>query len=221
MQQTQQVWEQVNSSTTNIICRNYECHSNCAVAVEKNKRWGLRIATALATLPFAPFHPVGYAAFNAAVGTAASRNPSRPNECPCGHTAENHAVGKSLWEERSTNVVLDPNAERLYQKAKKNNESNSKIIFNLDGAIERLNQNMTSEFARVAQLVKSYASLSLIGNFAAPKNKAISLLRLRLEAARKTGADQVLIDELEKGIATLTEKVDAVEKANKRADVFT
>lgn len=221
MQQTQQVWEQVNSSTTNIICRNYQCHSNCAVAVEKKKRWGLRIATALATLPFAPFHPVGYAAFNAAVGTAASRNPSRPNECPCGHTAENHAVGKSLWEERSTNVVLDPNAERLYQKAKKNNESNSEIIFNLDGAIDQLNQNMTSEFAKVAQLVKSYASLSLIGNFAAPKNKAISLLRLRLEAARKTGADQVLIDELEKGIATLTEKVDAVEKANKRADVFT
>lgn len=219
MQQTQQVWEQVDSSATNIICRNYECHSNCAVKVEKNKRWGLRIAVALATLPFAPFHPAGYAAFNGAVGAAASRNstPRPSNECPCGHTAENHAVGKLLWEERQTKVVLDSNAEKQYQKAKKNNKSNSEIILNLDGAIERLNQKMTDEFARVAQLVKSYASLSLIGNFAAPKNKAINLLRLRLEVARKTGANQGLIDELEKAIATLTEKVDAVEKANKSA----
>src|SRR6266550_4292417 len=107
MRQTRLVWEKVPSVLLNAICSYSGCHTNCKIGLEKRNRWGVRIASAVLTLPFLPFHPLGYAAFNGAVNAAASRNsaPRPSNSCYCGHTAEHHAVGQSVWEQRETNLV--------------------------------------------------------------------------------------------------------------------
>ena len=221
MRQTRLVWEKVSSVLLNSICSYPGCHTNCKIGLKKRNHWGVRITSAVLTLPLLHLHPLGYVAINRAVNTAASLNsaPRPSNSCHCGHAAENHAVCKSVWEKRETNLVLDPNAQRQYDQAKGDDDDNRTIIINLDDAIMRLDQKIKEEFAKVAQLVRSYASLSLAGSIAGPKQKAIRLLEMRLESQRNKYSNPSLIDEMERSLKMMKERLKTVEEAEERAEI--
>ncbi|KAF8341041.1 hypothetical protein F5887DRAFT_1284148 [Amanita rubescens] len=221
MRQTRLVWEKVPSDLLNSICSYPGCYTNCKIGLAKRKHWGIRIASAVLTSPLLHVHPLGYIAVNRAVGTVASRysTPRPSNSCHCGHTAENHTICESVWEKRETNLVLDPDAQMQYDQAKSGHDDNRTIVINLDYAIMRLDQKIKKEFAKIVQLVRSYASLSLAGSIAGPKQKAIRLLETRLESLRNKNSDPSLIDETERSLEMMKERLKAMEEAEERAEI--
>jgi len=212
---TRQIWEQVYDDTTNMICNYPQCHTNCIFEVKKSGSKKV-FASAILSLPLLPFHPVGYAALNGAVAAASRRNnvPPEGETCStCGHLSERHYVGKSLWRSRYVNDI-NQYAQTKYNEAKQLNDFHSNRIGDLNKSITSSWQSMVREFAVAAQLINSYASLSLMGSFTKPKEKAIKLMEFRLEAARNSEPDMASVEETRKCLDAMRQRLNVLERAN-------
>lgn len=116
-------------------------------------------------------------------------------------------------------MVLDQNAQRQYDQAKGDRDRNRMILFDLGDAINQLDQKINDDSAMVVQLIRSYASLSLAGSIAGPKQKALRFLETRLEIQRNKNSDPSLVNEMERNLKIMKEKLKAVEEAEKRAEI--
>lgn len=210
---SRKIWEQVYDDTKNMICEYPQCHTNCIFEVKKSGSKKV-FASAILSLPLLPFHPVGYVALNGAVAAASRRNnvPPAGDACStCGHLSERHYVGHLRWSSRYVNDI-DKYAQTKYNDAKQLNDFHSNRIGNLNNSITSSTQSMALEFAFAAQLIHSYASLSLLRSFTKPKEKAIELMKFRLEAARNSEPDMASVEETRRCLDTMRDRLNMLEE---------
>ncbi|KAF8346281.1 hypothetical protein F5887DRAFT_1132409 [Amanita rubescens] len=193
---TRQVWEQVDSDTLNMICRHPQCHVNCIIGVEPES-----------------LHPV-FSFFR----SNATQAPPPRGICKCGHPDESHSLRRSLWKKRDTNWVIDEDAEKKYDEAKRRDDENRKIMVDIASIIASLGKKMKQELALVGRLVESYASLSLAGSFAGQVTKAVKYMEMNLEAMRNNTSNPELVQMVEESLETMKLKLKMVEEASQKAE---
>ena len=223
---TRQAWEQVDADTLNMICRHPQCHANCIIGVE-GRDVDFHLGHVLLITLSLPFLIVGSVAHGAYLGgrkvvsffrgnTTQARHPRKV--CKCGHPDESHSLRRSLWKQRDTNWVIDGDAEKKYNKAKRKDDENRKIMVDTKRIIDSLDKKMEQELASVRQLVESYASLSLAGSFAGQVKKVIQYVELNLETMGNNTSDPKLVEMVEDSLEILKKKLKVVEEASERAE---
>ena len=216
---TRKIWEQVYDDTKNMICEYPQCHTNCIFEAKKSGSKKV-FASAILSLPLLPFHPVGYAALNGAVAAASRRNnvPPAGDACPtCNHLSERHYVGHLRWSSRYVNDI-DKYAQTKYNDAKQLNDVHSKRIGYLNNSITGSAVSMGLEFTFAAQLIQSYTSLSLMRSITMPKEKAIKLMEFRLEAARNSEPDMASVEETQRCLDTMRDRLKVLEDLQQGVD---
>lgn len=138
--------------------------------------------------------------------------------CKCGHPDEDHSLRKSLWKQRDTNWVIDEDAEKRYDEAKRKNDENSKIMVDMKHIIASLDERIEQELTLVRELVEFYASLSLAGSFAVQVKKAIKYMEVNLEAMRNNTSDPKLVEMVEESLGIMKKKLIVVEGVSQRAE---
>jgi hypothetical protein len=226
---TWQAWEHVDANTLNMICRYHQCHSNCIIGVE-GRDYHLHLGHVLLVTLSLPFLLVGSVAHGAYLGgrtvvsffrgnTTQAPSPPPRKVCKCGHPNESHSIRRSLWKQQDTNRNIDEEAEKEYNKAKRENDENHRIMVDKKRIIARLEQRMNRKLASVGRLVETYASLSLAGSFSGQVEKTVKYMEVRLEAMRNNiESDPELVAMIEESLESMKMKLKVVQEAHQRAE---
>ncbi|KAK2459283.1 hypothetical protein APHAL10511_008704 [Amanita phalloides] len=135
----------------------------------------------------------------------------------CGHSYS-HRHYNALWKkEEYRQESVDREAEKMYNKAKKEKNDHETMIVDLDKVISDLDKELDEVLTSLGRLIESYAKLSLSGSFAGQVKKSVRLLEANVEAMRQNRADQKSIEMIEKSLENMKQKLRVVEEANERA----
>src|SRR6266550_4100862 len=222
---TQQVWERVDADTLNMICRHPQCHANCIIRIEPRSFHPGHVFVTILGLPFLLVGSVAYGAYLGGrtlvsfFRSNATQTPPVRGVCgKCGHPDESHSFRRSLWKKRDTNWVIDEDAEKKYDEAKRKDDENRKIMVDIEHIIASLDKKMKEELALVGRLVESYASLSLAGSFAGQVAKTVKYMEAILEAMRNNTSDSKSVETVEESLKIMEMKLKMVEEASQRAE---
>ncbi|KAF8634980.1 hypothetical protein AX17_004054 [Amanita inopinata Kibby_2008] len=192
---TQKIWKQIAANRHNTLCSVPSCHSNCHVPC---------------SLDF-------------------SLDPVKLVDCwmteedgkcrVCKHNYLDHRHYNAKWEQvEDRQETIDPDAEKKYKEAVKDNTFQEKMKQDLENSISTIKTDMQETLTELGELTQSYAQLSLSGSFAKQVKMSVRLLETNLEAMKTNKADSESIQMVEKSLEEMKRKLEIVESAGKKAN---
>lgn len=187
------VWEQVNTTQHNTICRYPECRSNCHVGCK---------------LPFSLDPDTVMQECFAMTDSGCRR---------CGHSLMEHHHYRSLWKKRTqTQKVVLKGSEQEYNDAAEKNSEYENTIVNLGKSIADIDAESEDLFASLRHLTESYAALSLTGSFIGHVKKTKKYLETNLEIMRRNKyADPRVKEFVEKSLDDVNRKLIILQQVDK------
>ena len=190
---TEKVWQQVNTTQHNTICRYPECRSNCHVGCK---------------LPFS-LDPDTVMQECFAMTESGCRR--------CGHSRMEHHHYRSLWKKRTqTQRVVLKGLEQKYNDAAQKNDEYENMRVDLAKSIAEIDAELEEVLALLRHLTESYAAMCLTGSFIGQIKKTKNFLEKNLEIMRRDKyADPRVMAFVEKSLDDANGKLAILQQADR------
>lgn len=193
---TQRVNKFVDTKQHNTLCDYPGCYSNCHIECALNFS----------------VNPDNLATCVAFGVSRRLPNCSRQN---CGHPIAHHRHYNSVWKlVEDKQVTVDTVAKKKYENAKEESEREELRMEELNKMVDQLGEGLAEATAKVGELTRSYAKLSLSGSFTGQVKKSVQMLELNVETMRSNGTDEDTIRTVQKSLDNMKAKLKLVEDAN-------